>query len=103
MTTRMTIKAATKEDETMTTHEIHPTQMTVVARDEHGEAYDLNAKGAPCETYDHLCEFIRESRRQGFFGGDVEAALLAEAREVWARPNPPVAAEVARLLGREEE
>ena len=67
-------------------HQDTPTQAyavddhTVYVRYTNGPAVvnDLNADGAPCETADDLAEFIDELFRQGAFGTEIRAALLAD-------------------------
>lgn len=60
----------------MTTYTVDLTALTVLATDEHGETYDLNARGEPCRTVGDLRAFIRELYSVGAFDADTMAALL---------------------------
>lgn len=59
-------------------YEIHPEQLTVIRIDAHGERWDLNAEGEPCETLEDLSDFIRELHRQGAFDATTVSDLLVD-------------------------
>ena len=60
-------------------HTVSLSDLTVYATDtDTGETTDLNAQGEPCTSLADLRSFVRELRRAGAYGRDVEAALLAD-------------------------
>lgn len=63
---------------TTSTYRIDTTDMTVIRTDEHGERFDLNAGGEPCESTADLAAFVRELHTQGAYDADVRDALLAD-------------------------
>ncbi len=63
---------------TTTTHSLDLDNLTVIAFDEGGEGWDLNAGGEPCADLAELRAFVTELERQGFYGVDVRDELLAQ-------------------------
>lgn len=51
---------------------------TVIRTNQHGEEFDLNAHGEPCEDLGDLRELVRELRQQGAYTAETEAELLDE-------------------------
>ena len=62
----------------MTTYTVDLTALTVLATDERGETYDLNAGGAPCESIGDLRDFVIELHGQRAFDVDTMRELLAD-------------------------
>ena len=61
-----------------TTYRIDTDTLTVIATDEKGESYDLNAGGEPCATTADLAAFVGELCEQGAFDAAQRDALLAQ-------------------------
>ena len=55
--------------------------LTIIRTDRNGEAFDLNAEGAPCESVLDLQGYIEALCSEGCFGPDTRNALLAEIDE----------------------
>lgn len=60
----------------MTTHHIDLDHLTVIATDENGESFDLNATGEPCTSLSDLRDFVVELHGQRAFDVDTMRSLL---------------------------
>lgn len=63
---------------TTSTYSIDIDALTVIRTTSEGETFDLTGDGEPCQDVGQLRAFVSELRRQGFYGRDVEAELLAD-------------------------
>ena len=59
------------------TYAINLAALTIIATDETGESYDLNASGEPCVSADDLRAFVAELHNQGAYDAATRDALLA--------------------------
>ena len=60
----------------MITHTVDLSRLTVIATDESGESFDLNATGEPCTSLADLCDFVIELHGQRAFDVDTMRDLL---------------------------
>lgn len=74
-----------REDETMSsTYSIDTDALTVIRTDEHGEQYDLNAEGEPCEDVAELRDFISTLHQQGAFDRATACRLQNDCNHIAA-------------------
>jgi len=66
---------------TNTTFSLDTTNLTVIATDENGERFDLNATGEPCADIFDLQLFVKQLWEVGGISGEVYQSLAAAAHQ----------------------
>ena len=64
---------------TQTTYSLDTTNLTVIATDENGERFDLNAGGEPCADIFDLQSLVKQLWEVGGITGEVYQSLAAAA------------------------
>ena len=66
---------------TNTTYSLDTANLTVIATDENGERYDLNAGGEPCADIFDLQSFVKQLWEVGGIPGETYQSLAAAAHQ----------------------